>query len=122
MIVCNFGGNRQDQYKIGVPGPGKYKEVFNTDAVLFGGSGMVNPRLKQSKRDECDDREDSIRIRLAPLSVSVFQYTRVNEELKDNQAAKEKAIKNGKKVARKKSGLKKELELKYQREERGASL
>lgn len=122
LIVCNFGGNRQDQYKIGVPGPGKYKEVFNTDAVLFGGSGMVNPRLKQSKRDECDDREDSIRIRLAPLSVSVFQYTRVNEELKDNQAAKEKAIKNGKKVARKKSGLKKELELKYQREERGASL
>lgn len=119
LVVCNFGGNGQDNYKIGVPGPGKYKEVLNTDAVMYGGSGIINPRLKQSKKDECDNREDSIRIKLAPLSVSVFQYTRVNEELKDNQTAKEKALQKGRKTVRKKNGLKKELEKKYQEEERG---
>ena len=119
LVVCNFGGNGQDNYKIGVPGPGKYKEILNTDAVLYGGSGSVNPRLKQSKKDECDNREDSIRIKIAHLSVSVFQYTRVNEELKDNVTAKEKAVQKGKKPAKKKSGLKKELEKKYQEEERG---
>lgn len=119
LVVCNFGGNGQDNYKIGVPGPGKYKEVLNTDAVMYGGSGIINPRLKQSKKDECDNREDSIRIKLAPLSVSVFQYTRVNEELKDNQTAKKKALQKGRKTVRKKNGLKKELEKKYQEEERG---
>ena len=119
LIVCNFGGNGQDNYKIGVPGPGKYKEILNTDAVMFGGTGLNNPRLKQSKKDECDNREDSIRIKLAPLSVSVFQYTRVNEELADNQTAKEKAVQKGRKTTGRKSGLKKELEKKYQEEERG---
>ena len=29
-------------YKIGVPTPGTYQEVFNSDAVQFGGSGQVN--------------------------------------------------------------------------------
>ncbi|MDO5572400.1 MAG: 1,4-alpha-glucan branching protein GlgB [bacterium] len=119
LVVCNFGGNAQDNYKIGVPGPGKYKEVLNTDAVLFGGTGITNPRLKQSKKEECDNREDSVRIKIAPLSVCVFQYTRVNELLTDNQTAREKAVQKGKKAVRKKSGLKKELEKKYQEEERG---
>lgn len=119
LIVCNFGGNGQDNYKIGVPGPGKYKEILNTDAIVFGGSGIANPRLKQSKKDECDNREDSVRIKIAPLSVSVFQYTRVNEALADNQTARAKAIQKGKKTTRKKSGLKQELEKKYREEERG---
>ncbi len=119
LVVCNFGENAQDNYKIGVPSPGKYKEILNTDAILFGGTGLTNPRLKQSKKDECDNRENSIRIKIAPLSVCVFQYMRVNEMLTDNQTARKKAVQKGKKTVSKKSGLKKELEKKYQEEERG---
>lgn len=118
LVVCNFGNMEHDNYKIGVPGNGKYKEIFNSDAICFGGTGFVNPRLKQTKKDECDDRDYSVKIKLAPLSVCVFRYTRENEALKDNQSALEKTTKpQGKKS--KKSGLKKELQKKYEKEERG---
>ena len=36
---------------------------------------MVNPRVKVSKKEEWDAREDSIVINLAPMGVAVFQCT-----------------------------------------------
>lgn len=75
LVVCNFVPVQWDNYKIGVPYAGKYKEVFNSDAAEFGGSAFVNPRVKNAKQDECDGREYSVRIRIAPLGISVFQYS-----------------------------------------------
>ena len=49
VVVCNFDDVDREDYKIGVPAVGKYKEIFNSDRVEFGGNGFVNPRLKQSK-------------------------------------------------------------------------
>ena len=74
LIVCNFSALPYEEYRVGVPRAGKYKEIFNSDAKTYGGSGMVNPRVKSSRTVECDDREHSIKIKLAPLSVSVFEY------------------------------------------------
>lgn len=79
LVVCNFVPVQWDNYKIGVPYPGKYKEVFNSDAVEFGGSGFVNPRVKNAKADECDGREYSLRIRTAPLAISVFRYSEADK-------------------------------------------
>lgn len=73
LIVANFSGIAKE-ITTGVPYEGKYKEILNTDAVAFGGSGIVNPRVKQSKKKEWDDREDSVTIKLAPLSLSILQY------------------------------------------------
>ena len=101
LILCNFSNVAYEQYKIGVPFAGKYKEIFNTDAVKFGGSGYVNPRVKQSKADECDGRAHSIRVKVAPLSMSIFSCTQTSD------------------TEGKKKNLKAELEKKYQKEERG---
>jgi len=73
LIVANFSGVAKE-ITTGVPFEGKYKEIFNTDAAAFGGSGVVNPRVKQSKKKEWDDREDSVTVKLAPLSLSILQY------------------------------------------------
>ena len=40
---------------------------------------MTNPRVKNSKKEEWDTRENSIVINLPPLSVCIFQCTPVNE-------------------------------------------
>lgn len=114
LIVCNFSPLVYENHKIGVPYPGKYKEIFNSDRKEFGGSGVVNARLKQSKKDECDDRENSITIKVPPMAVSIFSYTKSAPKAFTNKKAKETAEKTApvKKKAAKKD-LKKELEEKY---------
>lgn len=75
LVVCNFANVERTDYKIGVPYPGKYKEILNSDARKFGGTNCVNTKAIASKEDECDDREDSIRIKMPALSMQVFSYT-----------------------------------------------
>ena len=41
-IVCNFTPVPRPGYRIGLPAPGRWREVFNSDAVDYGGSGMGN--------------------------------------------------------------------------------
>lgn len=72
LVVCNFANVLYEKHNIGVPYEGKYKEVFNTDYEKYGGSGSVNKRVKASKPKTCNGRKDMITVKLAPLSVSVF--------------------------------------------------
>ena len=119
LVVCNFANINRDQYKIGVPLPGKYKEVFNSDDVKYGGTGYINQRVKVSKKDECDGREDSLRIKVAPLSVLVFRYDGPAEPKKTSVTKSRGSKKNSKNKETK--NLRQELEEKYNREERGLS-
>lgn len=96
LVVCNFTPLVYENHKIGVPFRGKYKEIFNSNQKLYGGDGEVNPRLKQSKKDECDGRPDSIVIKVPAMGVSVFQYIPVQEEQKGNKAARSKKAASGK--------------------------
>ncbi|MBR0401329.1 MAG: alpha amylase C-terminal domain-containing protein, partial [Lachnospiraceae bacterium] len=61
-----------------------WTEILNSDAAEYGGSGVTNgssaadreagvPRVIESEESECDYRENSVRIRLAPLSVTVLK-------------------------------------------------
>lgn len=79
LFVCNFVPVEHEKFRLGVPFAGKYKEILNSDAKQFGGSGMVNPRVKMSKKEEWDARENSIVINLAPVSVAVFSCTPYEE-------------------------------------------
>ena len=77
LAVCNFAAIPYENYNVGVPFAGKYKEIFNSDASEYGGTGFVNPRVKQSKRKHWDGRVNSIECRLAPLAIQVFTCTKV---------------------------------------------
>lgn len=82
LIVCNFTPVVYKNYKVGVPFKGKYKETFNSDKEIFGGSGNVNPRLKQSKEEEIDDRPNSMSITVPPLGITVFTCTPIENIVK----------------------------------------
>ncbi|MCR4658162.1 MAG: 1,4-alpha-glucan branching enzyme [Lachnospiraceae bacterium] len=73
LVILNFANTLYSDFKIGVPSGGKYKEIFNSDAVKYGGGGNTNPRVKASKKEPSDGRKDSIKIKMAPLSLSVFR-------------------------------------------------
>ena len=78
VVAANFSGVEK-QVKIGVPYEGSYKEILNTDAEEFGGSGMINKRAKRAVKKDWDDRPYSVSITLAPLSVSILEFRPANK-------------------------------------------
>ncbi|MDO5422534.1 MAG: 1,4-alpha-glucan branching protein GlgB [Eubacteriales bacterium] len=94
LFVCNFAPVTREKYQIGVPYAGKYKEVFNSDKEEFGGSGIGNPRVKQSKKEEADDRAYSITINIPPLGMTVFSYIKPAEKKAEDAAEKAPEGKN----------------------------
>ena len=72
LIVCNFADLLYEKYEIGVPFSGKYKEIFNSDDLKYGGLGNTNKRVKTSKAVKKDFRDNAIKVNLAPLSISIF--------------------------------------------------
>lgn len=98
FVIINFSGASFENRKFGVPAKGKYKEIFNSDSEKFGGSGFVNTRLKQAKKEECDGREYSITLKVPPMGMTVLKYIPSEEEVVDNKSAKTKREKAGKKT------------------------
>lgn len=68
VILCNFTPVPRENYKIGVPINGNYKEVFNSDKKDYGGSGIKNENLIKSTKEEYHGFKQSIEITIPPLS------------------------------------------------------
>ena len=101
LLVCvNFADVERRRYRIGVPYEGKYVEILNSDGKKYGGEGRVNKTPRASRPVSCDGRDNSIQIRQAPLSVSVFAYVPYTEEEKKTLREAE-ALKAEKKAAKK---------------------
>jgi 1,4-alpha-glucan branching enzyme len=75
VFVCNFTPNAYLDYRVGVPVPGKYTEVLNSDKHEYGGSGIYNPGVLKTEQHLCDHREYSVPIQLPPLGVVVLKTT-----------------------------------------------
>lgn len=100
LAVFNFTPVPYDEFQVGVPFRGKYKEVFSSDKEEFGGQGYVNPRLKQSKSIAWDGLDESIKIKLPPLGFSVFTCKMAGD------TTKEKGVKNTAAAVKKKNSKK----------------
>ena len=99
LVVCNFTPVVYEDFKIGVPFKGKYKETFNSDKEEFGGDNNINPRLKQSKAEEWDEREQSISITVPPLGITVFRCTPLAEKKPKKETTTSKASKGKNKTS-----------------------
>jgi 1,4-alpha-glucan branching enzyme len=72
-VVLNFTPVTRDDYRIPVAEPGRYREIFNSDATGFGGSGIENPFELDAEAIEHSGREYSLRLTLPPLGGVVLQ-------------------------------------------------
>jgi 1,4-alpha-glucan branching enzyme len=73
VVVCNFTPVPRTPYTIGVPEPGYYREILNSDSSLFGGSNMGNAGGVMSQPIPSHGRPHNIRITVPPLAVVVFE-------------------------------------------------
>jgi 1,4-alpha-glucan branching enzyme len=72
VIICNFTPVPRENYRIGVPQPGRYCERINTDAVEYGGSGIGNAGEVHADPEPMHGHPHSIRLNLPPLGALVF--------------------------------------------------
>lgn len=75
IVVCNFTPVVRKNYIIGLPKKGKLVEIFNSDAEIFGGSGVTNSTKLAIENSPYDGRDYSIELNLAPLAVMVFRIS-----------------------------------------------
>ena len=76
LVVCNFSPVDRTGYTVGVPVPGDYTCIFNSDDPDFGGKGGGDHELVRSRYVESQGREQSITISLPPMSAVIYKCTR----------------------------------------------
>lgn len=74
IVACNFTQVIRENYRIGIPKKGKLKEIFNSDAAIYGGSGVGNSNLLKVESVLYDGRDFSVELTLPPLSVTVYSF------------------------------------------------
>jgi 1,4-alpha-glucan branching enzyme len=75
IVVCNFTQIVRNNYRIGLPRKGKLTEIFNSDATIYGGSGIMNSGKLVIDASPYDGRDYSIELQLPPLSVTSFKIS-----------------------------------------------
>ncbi len=73
IVVCNFTPQVHDSFRIGVPAAGRFAEVLNTDAGIYGGSNVGNLGAVETEPLPFDGFEQSLALRLGPLATQVFR-------------------------------------------------
>ena len=68
VVVCNFTPVPRIGYRLGVPGPGFWRELLNSDAKEYAGSGMGNFGGVLAEKQEVHGRPYSLNLTLPPLA------------------------------------------------------
>ena len=69
LIVCNFTPVPRLEYRLGVPFGGYWRELLNSDAQDYAGSGMGNGGGVPAESLPAHGRPHSLRMTLPPLGV-----------------------------------------------------
>jgi 1,4-alpha-glucan branching enzyme len=69
ICVCNFSPVVRYGYRVGVPAPGNYREILNTDSEWFGGSNVGNSGSVEAEAAPRHGFDYSLSLTLPPLGV-----------------------------------------------------
>ena len=73
LFVCNFTPVPRQNYRVGAPIEGYWREVLNSDASLYGGSGQGNEGGLNTAPLPIHGRPYSLNMTLPPLGIVVFR-------------------------------------------------
>jgi 1,4-alpha-glucan branching enzyme len=68
LFVANFTPVPRHRYRVGVPAAGRWRELLNTDAEIYGGSGQGNYGGLEAEAVAMHGRERSLALVLPPLA------------------------------------------------------
>ena len=73
LVVLNLTPNPLRNYRVGLPLPGVWREVLNSDADIYGGSNQGNLGGVQAQEYNVHNQPFSAEFTLPPMSAIVFQ-------------------------------------------------
>ena len=76
LCVFNFTPVVRNDYRLGAPSRGAWKEIFNTDSDMFGGSNVGNFGEVWTQDIPWQNRQWSLNIQLPPLAAVYFRLER----------------------------------------------
>ena len=71
VVVCNFTPVVRENYRIGVPQAGAWRELINSDATVYGGSGVHNP-VRHTEPVGQHGCAQSLSLTIPPLATVMF--------------------------------------------------
>ena len=73
VFVFNFTPVPRQMYRLGVPQKGFYRELLNSDAMVYGGSNVGNDGGVDAESIPCHGHPHSLELRLPPLGMLVLK-------------------------------------------------
>jgi 1,4-alpha-glucan branching enzyme len=73
LVISNFTPTPRLGYRLGVPAAGRWREILNSDADIYDGSGMGNLGMIETEEVASHGRPYSARITLPPLATVWFR-------------------------------------------------
>ncbi|XJZ26599.1 1,4-alpha-glucan branching enzyme [Bacillota bacterium Lsc_1132] len=83
-IVCNFTGVGYEDFRIGIPEPGEYREIFNSDKEEFGGSGAANKKVIKAEETPFHGKPYSLKLTIPPFGILMIRPVKKRKERKGN--------------------------------------
>ena len=85
IFICNFIPATHRNYRVGVPFPGQYHELLNSDEVVYGGSNVGNLDGCEAEPTPWQRQSYSLTLTLPPLSVLILKPTEPTTEPSQRQ-------------------------------------
>jgi 1,4-alpha-glucan branching enzyme len=73
IVVANFTPVPREGYRVGVPAPGRYRQLLNSDAAIYGGSDLGVVESVPSESEPWHGHPHSLLLTLPPLAVVYFR-------------------------------------------------
>lgn len=76
VFIFNMTPNYYEYFDIGLTREGKYREIFNSDKDVYGGSNAYNGLDLVSKNYGPENKPYSMSVKLAPYAAMIFKYVK----------------------------------------------
>jgi 1,4-alpha-glucan branching enzyme len=77
VVLCNFTPAYYGVYRFGVPWPGFYRQVFNSDQEQYGGSGKGRSNQVWTRKIPCHGQPWSLEVEMPPLACIMLKRNKL---------------------------------------------